>query len=84
MEILRAHRKKTGELLMPRKKKFDPVRILQEIAANPASGDTARVAAAKVLLAHQKTVDPTAGEKDAPPSDAITQRALRLLKGGKS
>ncbi|WP_414462709.1 hypothetical protein [Hyphomicrobium sp. DY-1] len=69
---------------MGRKKKFDPVKILQEIAANPTSGDTARVAAAKVLLAHQKAVDPKPGEKDAPPSDAITRRALRLLSGGKS
>lgn len=69
---------------MSRKKKFDPLKILQEIASNTQCGDTARVAAARAILAHKNaTSDDKPTGKDAPPTDIVTQKALRLLRGGK-
>ena len=58
----------------------DPIRILREIAADPNAPATARVQAAKALLAMQK---PTATEKAAAAEDKVTARALALIVGGK-
>lgn len=65
----------------PSKTKFDPIATLRKIAADPKAGSTARVQACKALLQF-KDVD--AVVKDNAPSDAVTRRALRLLRGGKS
>lgn len=64
-------------------KKFDALAILRQIAADEEVAAHARVGACRALLAHDDAADPEAG-KDAPPSDAITRRALKLLQGGKS
>jgi len=68
----------------PKQPAFDPIAILRGIAADPEAGATARVQAAKFLAQHER--DTAGGEqpKDAPPSDTVTRRALRLLNGGKA
>lgn len=68
----------------PKKRKnFDALAILREIAADDGVAAHARVGACRALLAHDEAADPEAG-KDAAPNDAITRRALRLLQGGKA
>lgn len=68
----------------PKKPKFDPVVTLRAIAADPEAGSTARVQACKALIQYERESSENEPEgKNAAPTDAITQRALRLLKGGK-
>lgn len=64
---------------MTTKPKCDPTKILEQIAADKDAPATARVQAAKALIAIRKA----ASKKDEAPADAVTQRALRLLNGGK-
>ncbi|MEJ8573466.1 hypothetical protein [Microbaculum marinum] len=59
-----------------KKPKFDALAALRQIAANPETPATARVQACKALMAHERASD---GKPDA-----VTARALRLLKGGKA
>ena len=69
---------------MPRKKKFDPVKTLRDIAADENAGSTARVAACRALIQFERdNADTEPKDKDAAPTDAITRKALRLLNGGK-
>jgi hypothetical protein len=58
----------------------DPVRILREIASDRSVPATARVAACKALLSggENSSTRETVSNKDA-----VTRRALRLLRGGK-
>lgn len=67
-------------------KKFDALAVLRKIAADDEVAAHARVGACKALLQHERDNDGDENEpgKDAPPSDAITRRALKLLQGGKS
>lgn len=67
--------------IMSTKPTTDPTAILEEIASDPKAPATARVQAAKALVAIRK-----ASEKQKPntPDDAVTARALRLLKGGRA
>ena len=65
------------------KQTFDPIAILRAIAADDDASAVARVTACKVLLAHERDNAETEQPADAPPSDAITRKALKLLKGGK-
>jgi hypothetical protein len=65
---------------MTKKPTCDPTKILEEIANDPEAPATARVAACKTLVAIHKA----AGKKLETPADAVTERALRLLKGGKA
>lgn len=67
----------------PKKTKVDPLEILRSIAADPEEPAHARVAAAKTLLQHERDAGEAEPTNDAP-RDVVTQRALRLLKGGKS
>lgn len=70
---------------MKKPKKFDAVAMLRKIAADENAGSTARVQALKFLVAHDRDCgDDEKTGKDAPPADAVTRRALRLLNGGKS
>lgn len=66
---------------MAKKLPCDPTAILEEIANDPEAPATARVAACKALVAIKKAA---ASKKPETPTDAVTERALRLLKGGKS
>lgn len=69
---------------MTKQTTIDPIAILSEMAANPETPATARVMACKQLIALRRASEKgNAGEAEAP-SDAVTARALRLLKGGKS
>lgn len=65
---------------MAKKPTCDPTKILEEIANDPEAPATARVQAAKALVAILKA----ANKKQDTPADVVTQRALKLLKGGKS
>lgn len=67
----------------PKKPKFDPVATLRTIAADPDAGSTARVQACKALIQFDRDAAESEPTDDAP-RDVVTQRALRLLKGGKS
>jgi len=58
----------------------DPRAILESIAADKHQPATARVAAAKALLALAK---PTVEAKAAEAVDQVTARALQLIEGGK-
>jgi hypothetical protein len=53
---------------------FDAVAILQSIARNESASACARVAACKILLAHQ-----SAPANEAPVLDAITRRAIEAM-----
>lgn len=75
---LRARKWKNPDA-MTTKPKCDPTKILEQIAADKDAPATARVQAAKALIAIRKA----ASKKDEAPADAVTQRALRLLNGGK-
>jgi hypothetical protein len=66
-----------------KKPNFDPIEVLRGIAADPKAGATARVQAAKFLAQHDPDDADTDKGQDAPPSDAVTKRALKLLRGGK-
>lgn len=68
---------------MPRKPKFDPIATLRAIAADNQAGSTARVQACKALIQFERDADEDEPDNGAP-KDVVTQRALRLLKGGKS
>jgi hypothetical protein len=54
----------------------DPVAVLRSIAADTSAPATSRVAAAKALLAHSS-------QTSEPAVDEATERALRLLAGGR-
>jgi hypothetical protein len=56
----------------------DPKAVLRSIAADDSAPPSARVAAAKALLSAQP------GNDDQNERDPVTQRALRILSGGKS
>lgn len=58
----------------------NPAAILREIAGDPRAPATARVQAAKALLAMQK---PSSEDKAAEKVDRVTQRALQLISGGR-
>jgi hypothetical protein len=58
----------------------DPKSILQRIARDETAPATARVAAAKALLAMER---PTAEQIAAEKVDKVTARALQLIDGGR-
>jgi hypothetical protein len=59
----------------------DPAQVLREIANDPTAPATARVQAAKALIAMQR---PSADERAAEKVDRVTARALQLIDGGKA
>lgn len=68
----------------PKHKKIDPIAILRAIAADSKAGSTARVQACRALIAYERDNADPEKAKDGAPTDQITQRALRLLRGGKA
>lgn len=66
----------------PNKPKCDPLQILRDIASDPEAAAHARVAAAKSLLQYARNADEVEPDNGAP-GDAVTRRALRLVKGGR-
>ena len=58
----------------------DPIAVLRTIAADKSAPASARVAAAKALLAGQRAEQP----EDRDGGDAVSRHALRLLRGGKA
>ncbi|MFD1984204.1 hypothetical protein ACFSOZ_30755 [Mesorhizobium newzealandense] len=58
----------------------NPLQILREIASDSSAPASARVAAARSLLAHLGK-QPEQGT--APELDAVSRRALRILEGGR-
>lgn len=66
-----------------KKPNFNPVATLRAIAADPDAGSTARVQACKALMQYERDAKEDEPDNDAP-RDVVTQRALKLLRGGKS
>jgi hypothetical protein len=62
----------------------DPKRILAGIAADVAAPPTARVAAAKALLAANMALPPPVhvAPEEVPEDDVLTRRALALMAAG--
>jgi hypothetical protein len=58
----------------------DPVAVLRAIAADESAPASARVAAARALLADGQREDQPAIDG----GDAVSRRALRILQGGKA
>lgn len=59
---------------------LDPVAVLRSIAADESAPASARVAAARALLADDKRADQPTGDG----GDAVSRHALRILQGGKT
>jgi hypothetical protein len=57
----------------------DPIEILRQIAADPATPATARVAACRALVAAAKRGKVAQAESDESTDDPVTRRALELL-----
>ncbi|MGY3443699.1 hypothetical protein [Bradyrhizobium sp. USDA 4473] len=60
----------------------DPTNVLRSIAADESAPASARVAAAKALLAGGDGNPQKTGDQNTP--DPVTRRALRILNGGKA
>lgn len=63
--------------------KVDPVAVLREIAADSSAPASARVAAARALIADDRRADQEP-EDNSNGGDAVSRHALRILRGGKA
>lgn len=63
--------------------RIDPVSVLRQIAADTSAPASARVQAARALIADERRGNEAPPEAD-PALDAVSRGALRILNGGKA